>query len=220
LQTTTGFCKIPAVNTRDEILTAAAGVFAQHGFRGSTTRRIADAAGVNEITIFRQFGSKEALIREAMQYLTQSANLSTLPETPVDPGRELTEWSEAFIQHLRLRSSIIRKTMSEIEERPEMSECASYVPRQASSELCDYLTALKREGLIQADFEPKTAAAMLMGAIFADAMGRDMMPDVYPQPMSKAAHMYSELLLRALGVENGSARSTNNQKPLAKTLSH
>ena len=29
------------------------------------------------------------------------------------------------MQHLRLRSSIIRKTMSEIEERPDMSECAS-----------------------------------------------------------------------------------------------
>ena len=208
------------MNTREEILNAAAGVFAQHGFRGSTTRRIAEAAGVNEITIFRQFGSKEALIREAMQHLTQSANLSTLPATPVDPERELTEWSEAFIQHLRLRSSIIRKTMSEIEERPEMSECASNVPRQASTDLCDYLTALKREGMIRDDFEPKTAAAMLMGAIFADAMGRDMMPDVYPQPMSQAAHMYSALLLRALAVENGSARSTNNTQPLANTLSH
>ncbi len=207
------------MNTRDEILTAAAGVFAQHGFRGSTTRRIADAAGVNEITIFRQFGSKEALIREAMQHLTQSANLVALPQTPVDPQRELTEWSESFIQHLRLRSSIIRKTMSEIEERPEMSECASYVPRQASNDLCDYLTALKRQGAIRSDFEPKSAAAMLMGAIFADAMGRDMMPDVYPQPVSEAAHMYSELLLRALGVETESAHSTNNRKHTTKHLS-
>jgi AcrR family transcriptional regulator len=210
----------PAVNTRDEILNAAAGVFAQHGFRGSTTRRIADAAGVNEITIFRQFGSKEALIREAMQHLTQSANLTTLPDKPVDPQRELTEWSESFIQHLRLRSSIIRKTMSEVEERPEMSECASYVPRQASNALCDYLTTLKRQGTIRVEFEPKTAAAMLMGAIFADAMGRDMMPDVYPQPLSEAAHKYSELLLRALGVENGPIRSTNNKKNHSKQLSH
>jgi AcrR family transcriptional regulator len=209
-----------AVNTRDEILNAAAGVFAQHGFRGSTTRRIADAAGVNEITIFRQFGSKEALIREAMQHLQQSANLAPLPQTPVDPERELTEWSASFIQHLRLRSSIIRKTMSEIEERPEMSECASYVPRQASTDLCEYLTSLKRQGAIRADFEPKTAAAMLMGAIFADAMGRDMMPDVYPQPASEAAHMYSELLLRALGVENGSVRSTSSRNTLANQLSH
>ena len=31
------------MNHRDAILAAAAGVFAQHGFRGSTTRRIAEA---------------------------------------------------------------------------------------------------------------------------------------------------------------------------------
>src|SRR6476619_1269682 len=134
------------MNRRNDILAAAAEVFSKHGFRGSTTRRIAGAAGVNEITIFRQFGSKEALLREAMQHLTQSVGLVPLPDVPADPERELTQWSESFIQHLRLRSSIIRKTMSEIEERPEMSECASYVPRKASNELCLYLTDLKRQG--------------------------------------------------------------------------
>ncbi len=207
------------MNTRTGILNAACGVFAQHGFRGSTTRRIADAAGVNEITIFRQFGSKEALIREAMQHLTQSADIATLPETPVDPQRELTVWSESLMQHLRLRGSIIRKTMSEIEERPEMSECASYLPRMASGDLSDYLGALRKQGKIRADFEPKTAAAMLMGALFADAMGRDMMPDVYPQSVTDAAHTYSELLLQALGVEKESAQSTNNRKHTTKHLS-
>ena len=207
------------MNRRDEILAAAAGVFAQHGFRGSTTRRIADAAGVNEITIFRQFGSKEALLREAMRFMTQSVGLTTLPEVPVDPEAELTGWSEGFIQHLRLRSSIIRKTMSEIEERPDMSECASYVPRQASNDLCTYLTALQRQGNATVPFDPKTAAAMLMGAIFADAMGRDMMPDVYPQPAAKAAEMYTRLLLRAIGVENGSPKATSKQTKRTKQLS-
>jgi len=204
---------------RDEILAAAAEVFAQHGFRGSTTRRIAVAAGVNEITIFRQFGSKEVLLREAMQHMTQSAGLAGLPEIPSDPERELTGWSESFIQHLRLRSSIIRKTMGEIEERPEMSECASFVPSQASNELCQYLVALRRQGRTSAKFDPKTAAAMLMGAIFADAMGRDMMPDVYPHPEGKAAHMYTLLLLRALGVENGSRKTMTKQTKRTKQLS-
>ena len=204
---------------RDEILAAAACVFAQHGFRGSTTRRIADAAGVNEITLFRQFGSKEALIREAMQHMTQSVGLTALPKVPLDPESELTAWSESFMQHLRLRSSIIRKTMSEIEERPEMSESASYVPRQASNELCLYLTALKREGNAGEDFDPKTAAAMLMGSIFADAMGRDMMPDVYPQPQDEAAQMYSRLLLQAIGVENGSRKTTPKNTRRTKQLS-
>jgi AcrR family transcriptional regulator len=207
------------MNRREELLAAAAGVFAQHGFRGSTTRRIADAAGVNEITIFRQFGSKEALLREAMGFMTQSVGLATLPEVPVSPEAELTAWSESFMEHLRLRSSIIRKTMSEIEERPDMSECASYVPRQASNDLCLYLTALQREGIATVPFDPKTAAAMLMGAIFADAMGRDMMPDVYPQPAAKAGEMYTSLLLRAIGVENGSAKATTKQTKRTKQLS-
>jgi AcrR family transcriptional regulator len=210
---------IRCMNRRDEILAAAAEVFAQHGFRGSTTRRIADAAGVNEITIFRQFGSKEALLREAMKHMTESAGLVELPEIPSDPERELTDWSEAFIQHLRLRSSIIRKTMGEIEERPEMSKCASYVPTQASNELCKYLVALRRQGRTSEKFDPRTAAAMLMGAIFADAMGRGMMPDVYPQPQDKAAHMYTVLLLRALGVETGSRRTTSKQTKRTKQLS-
>jgi len=203
---------------RDEILAAAAHVFAQHGFRGSTTRRIADTAGVNEITLFRQFGSKEELIRQAMQYCSQFVGFTPLPDVAVDPERELTAWSESFITYLRLQSSIIRKTMSEIEERPEMSEMASSVPRQASADLCRYLAALKRQGFITEKFDATTAAAMLMGSIFADAVGRGMMPDVYP-PADKAAHMYTELLLRALGVEIGSRKASNKQTRRTKQLS-
>ena len=50
---------------RAKILEAAARVYSQHGFRGATTRLIAQEADVNEVTLFRTFGSKEALIEEA-----------------------------------------------------------------------------------------------------------------------------------------------------------
>jgi len=56
-----------------------------------------------------------------------------------------------------------------------------------------------------------------MGAIFADAMGRQMMPDVYPQPEENAAQMYTQLLLRSIGVENGSAKTTRTQTKRTKT---
>jgi hypothetical protein len=154
-----------------------------------------------------------------MLHLGESATFAPLPDTPVDPERELTEWSESYIQHLRLRSPIIRKSMSEIEERPDMCEFAGKVPKRASNQLCLYLGALKRKGMATAKFEPKTAAAMLMGAIFADAMGRDMMPEVFPQPESKAAQQYTQLLLRALGVENGSPKTTHKQTKRSKQLS-
>jgi AcrR family transcriptional regulator len=200
------------MDRRQEILDAAAQVFAQHGFRGSTTRRIADAAGVNEVTLFRYFGSKDVLLRAAMEHLAQSVGLAALPSEPADPSAELTAWSESFIQHLRLRSSIIRKTMSELEERPDMCSYAGHVPRQASTELCTYLAALEKAGFTTRKFEAKTAASMLMGAIFADAMGREMMPDVYPQPENMAAQKYSFLLLQAIGADSDSVNSSKQTK--------
>lgn len=200
------------MDRRQEILAAAAGVFAQYGFLGATTRRIAEAAGVNEVTLFRYFGSKETLLLEAMQHNTQSTGITELPAIPVDPVQELTVWSEAFIEHLRLRSSIIRKTMSEIEEHPEIGICASHVPKRASASLCAYLDALKRERLTTEEFDSKTASAMLMGAIFGDAMGRDMMGDIYPEPAEEAATMYATFLLRAVGVAGATASRKNGSK--------
>ena len=200
------------MDRRHEILLAASEVFAQYGFLGATTRRIAEAAGVNEVTLFRYFGSKDTLLLEAMQHVTQSIGITELPAQPIDPVGELTAWSEAFIKHLRLRSSIIRKTMSEIEEHPEIGSCASHVPKRASADLCAYLDALKREGLATRDFESKTAAAMLMGAIFGDAMGRGMMGEIYPEPADKAASMYATFLLRAVGVDAESTTRKNGPK--------
>ena len=53
--------------TRTQLLEAAARIYSEAGFRGATTRRIADEAGVNEVTLFRLFGSKGALIAEAVR---------------------------------------------------------------------------------------------------------------------------------------------------------
>jgi hypothetical protein len=53
---------------------------------------------------------------------------------------------------------------------------------------------------------------MMLGAIFHDAMGREMMPQVYPA-LSKAPRLYSRLLLGAIGFKSGSA--TRHKHPLA-----
>ena len=48
--------------TRARILGAAREIFERNGTRGTTTREVAERAGVNEATLFRHFGSKAALI--------------------------------------------------------------------------------------------------------------------------------------------------------------
>ena len=198
------------MDTRTGLLKAACEVFSQHGFRGSTTRRIAEAAGVNEVTLFRYFGSKEALIHEAIANSSDNPGRVLLPETPVDPERELAEWTGTVIERLRSKSSIIRKCMGEIEERPEMIPTAVSTPVRATEDLAAYLRKLKSSGSVDGEFDVLAAAAMLMGAVFHDAMGREIMPQVFPA-LTDAPRLYSGLLLTAIGykgrvVASGPAR--------------
>lgn len=189
--------------TRESILAAALSAYSQYGFRGATTRRIAEAAGVNEVTIFRHFGSKEVLLSEALRAMPAGASRRSLPEEPGDPVAELTAWSEGQLAHLRNKRSMIRTCMGEIEERPELSECAAGEPRAAFAELCGYLGRMRDAGLAFPEFDERVAAITLMGAMFSDAMGREMMPEIYP-PLADAARQYAELILRSIGADEGS----------------
>ena len=51
-----------ASDTHRRLLEAATRVFARSGLEGATTREIAREAGVNEVTLFRHFQSKENLL--------------------------------------------------------------------------------------------------------------------------------------------------------------
>lgn len=46
---------------REQILATAVNLFSRRGFRGTTTKEIARAAGVSEAMVFRHFATKEAL---------------------------------------------------------------------------------------------------------------------------------------------------------------
>ncbi len=47
-----------ALNTRNKILQATLSLIKKKGFRGVTTKEIAQHANVNDVTIFRHFGNK------------------------------------------------------------------------------------------------------------------------------------------------------------------
>ena len=51
----------PARAARDRALDAALGLFVERGYKGATTRAIAERAGVNEVTLFRLFGTEQGL---------------------------------------------------------------------------------------------------------------------------------------------------------------
>src|SRR5437762_3173770 len=52
---------------RQAIVDTAVPLFARKGFAGTTTRELAEAAGISEALLFRHFPSKHLLYREILQ---------------------------------------------------------------------------------------------------------------------------------------------------------
>lgn len=189
------------MDVRTQLLDAAVKVFAEAGFRGATTRRIAQEAGVNEVTLFRQFGSKEGLILEAVvQAVAQLQDRSALPRDPVDPAAELLDWAQQHydfvIRHVRL----IKAAMAESQAHPGMACVGERMCRSIDGTLGDYLARLRDAGLCAPDLDPAVAARVLSGAVFADALGREAHAHAFAFPATDAPARYVAFFLRAIGV--------------------
>ena len=203
------------MDIRDRILDAAKRVYEQHGFRGATTRLIAIEAGVNEVTIFRTFGSKAALFEALMQNHVSQSPIPPLPDNPDDPAGDLTEWVTAVLGHMRVNRALIRTSFGEIEERPEAAICICEGPNCAGMLLTDYVLRLQSLGLADRDGDIPTAVAMLMSSMFGDAISRDVMPNTFPQPESEAPERYVRVFMRALGVSPAVARRVSRRRSVA-----
>lgn len=186
---------------RDRILSAAAAVYGETGFRGATTRRIAERAGVNEVTLFRHFGSKTRLLREAIKCAGGPGLVCALPADPGDARAELTEWALANHRELFERRSLIRTAMGEIEERPDILAPEESPAVCAGVALREYLERLRRAGRIPDAVDPAAATTMFMGALFADAISRDVLAQMYSKPPDVSVRQYVDLFIRAIGLE-------------------
>ena len=202
-----------AMDTRERILQAAARVYAQHGFRGATTRLIAIEAGVNEVSLFRTFGSKAALFEAMMQSHAASLPVPTLPDVPGDAQAEITHWCAALLAHMRQWRSIIRKSFGELEERPEAAVVMCEGPNCAAASLSAYVTRLQAAGLADETADVATAVSMFISSMFGDAISRDVLPHAFPQPEEEAPAKYVGVFLRAVG-----ASGAGDAVPLRNTL--
>jgi outer membrane protein TolC len=184
--------------TRQQLIDAAAKVYAELGFRGATTRKIAEVAGVNEVTLFRTFGSKANLIDEVIRSCHRDPGAASLPADPAEPEAELTRWVGETHRFMLDRRGLIRSAVAELHEHPEHSTEIADHPTVSFRELRAYVGRLHTSGAIPDVANANAACTMLLGTLFSDALHRDVMPSMFP-PAPDAPRTYVRLFLRALG---------------------
>jgi AcrR family transcriptional regulator len=153
--------------TRQRIMQAAAQVFAEKGYARSTTRTLAAAAGVNEVTLFRHFGNKQNLFAAIIEDYAAPA-ITTTFETQLtgDYRQDLIAMGSMVLGLMLDRREAMRMMLCEAEHFPEVRQMLAENPRQLREALAAYLIHQMERGLVR-PLNAEAAAQAFWGMFFA-----------------------------------------------------
>lgn len=163
--------------TRARILAATREVFERNGTRGTTTREVAERAGVNEATLFRHFGSKAALIgamREDSCGIESIRNLLTGLDG-VDIAADVKTLAYHSVGVMAGQRALMCIALAEDAVETEAADLESPEwrgPRQVLGLLTEYFAARWAEGRIAGD--PALLGRLFMGTLFQLVVARKL----------------------------------------------
>jgi AcrR family transcriptional regulator len=165
--------------TRQRILEAAAQIFLDKGYAGTTTRAIAGAADVNEVTLFRHFGNKLNLLVAVIERYTNSSKLRHLLEHELsgDYRQDLLTLSERFVTDMARQKNIMRLMMCEVHQVPELRDVIMEARQRTRQLLATYFQHQIDAGTVRADLQPGVAEQAFVGLLISYNMARSSFQD-------------------------------------------
>lgn len=162
---------------RGRILDAALELFARKGFVGATTKEIAAKAEVNEVTLFRQFGSKKALyaavISERSPIVDIEKGISFDVDAPVD--ELLIANATLVLSTLRANRRLFMMLMGDAWRNPKARSMISQFGMEKGIAMAtELMQALIEAGRIRR-MDPMIAARALVGMVQSYFMTADLL---------------------------------------------
>jgi TetR/AcrR family transcriptional regulator, cholesterol catabolism regulator len=161
---------------RADMVAIAAELFAQKGYRATTVREIADAAGILSGSLYHHFDSKESIGDEILSGFINEvlANYRTAVATALDPRAALEQivrtTSRTLSQH-RAALAILQNDWNHFASQPRFA----YLPkalREIERLWTGQLELGKQAGLFRADLDPKLTYRLLQDVLWTSTAWR------------------------------------------------
>lgn len=178
-----------ADSTRQRIIDAAFGLFTTQGYARTTTRAIAAAADVNEVTLFRHFGSKKKLFIACVQNFNAGGFAENFEEHLTgDYAADIRIMAQLQRQGMAQNYSMLRLMLCEATEMAAMQEAARVGGQQNHARIADYFRRQIAAGVVRDDLDPD-ALAHACDSLFSTAefyrqtFQSDFMPGMSPETL-------------------------------------
>lgn len=155
--------------TDEKIIKATFEILQEEGFAKATTKKIAAKAGVNEVTIFRNFTNKNNLVEATKEYYLYKLIKKLEEIFEFEEDDEIEEYLKiSFFGILNLSDedlSILRVAMEEVRQDPEKRILISDITDVVLNKLEEFFKLKMEKGIIR-KLNPKSLAIMCFGMLF------------------------------------------------------
>lgn len=201
---------------REQILQAAFDLFSQRGFSGTTTRDIAQAAGVSEATLFKHFATKEELYGAIIDAKRCEQGLNRYPWLENQRLIEAMERGDdrAFFYHFALQAMEHHQTnvafmrmifYSALEEHELAERFFGEFVSQIYEFLSQYIRRRQNQGAFR-KIQPKIAVRAFLGMLIHHSLNNilwDKKRRILNISNEQAARNFADILLFGLAEKDG-----------------
>ena len=204
---------------RSQILRVAVRLFSREGFRGTTTKKIAQAAGVSEAMVFRHFATKEELYAAILDHKACSGDAVDLELMVADAVKRKDDHAVfeglAFnaLEHHEHDPEFQRLLLHAALEGHELAQMffEKFV-RRVYEFLGGYIRQRQLEGAM-IDIDPAIVVRSFIGMIIHHSLNNNLWDPqrrLLDLPNEKAAKYFTEILLN--GIRSEGTTSKRQQK--------
>lgn len=195
-------------DTRQRIIQAATQAFGETGYTKATTRAIAERAGVNEVTLFRHFGSKKNLLLACIQAGNQAGFAETFQaHLTGDYAADIHRMARMQRDSTLRSREVLRLLICEAQVVAELQAALLQGAEGNRALLAEYFRQQIDAGIVRADLDPLTLAygfdsLFSSYVLFEQWLGASMLPDIpAEQVVDSLASVFIQGTLAAKGAK-------------------
>ncbi len=207
--------RVSAADRRLQITEAATKLFARQGFEGTTTRQIAERAGINEALIFRHFPTKEELYWAVIdEKIRTGGGTKRLQERLQSGAADIEVFAGLAEKMLRRDTTLTRLLLFSALENHRLSQrfFRTYIAQYYEA-LAEHIRQGVQEGRLRR-VDPMLAARGFLGMIFYHFMIQELFGGERFQPFDAAqvGSTMAEIFMQGMLPRNGNCRPGKNRR--------
>lgn len=165
---------MPKIVKDEDIYRAVMQVVNERGYAGATTKQMADAANVSEVTLFRKYGNKLQLIKQAIKAIISQSDFATAAHYTGDVAADLLRVVQSYQNSAIKHGQLIFMLLSELPRYPELADLLD-TPYEIYLGIGELVVQYQKTGVLQPE-HPLHAVAALLGPLIYAAMIPEAMP--------------------------------------------